>query len=438
MDSPEQRAASLCVAEGFDPDGILRLKPRVLRDLLPQPAVRSPFWSGHFSFAKASVSKACPTDAGLASIFYGEEISMAARLFTHGYDVYAPTETLAWHCWSRSYRPLYNDDLPDAKPSAAARDRLEAVLTGAASDASGLGSSRSLAEYEEFAGVSFSARRLDASGRAALGGVDDATLFADAYGFLRMPPPPPAHLLSKASMGASADNGRSCQPSLYRLSACDEIVTASLFSRLAGSGYASFSCADLLPTPAAVASDLAALMAAHSLGPALGNIDSLGVIGDGMPIPKVRDDMCCWPDLAGCDLAGYHALSRSVRLLHGVCAALDEKSGRDALSMSETPMLARYEIGGRYRRHADNPNKTSNSRRYTVILYLNDAYAPGKDGGELRLYPSGFRGADPPVDVLPCLGTVVVFRSELLHEVMRCATRKGRWALTAWMCDASS
>ena len=47
----------------------------------------------------------CPYDGTLHDLFFGEEMSMALRLYTHGYDLYAPTESVVYHLWSRAHRP---------------------------------------------------------------------------------------------------------------------------------------------------------------------------------------------------------------------------------------------------------------------------------------------------------------------------------------------
>jgi SM-20-related protein len=81
--------------------------------------------------------------------------------------------------------------------------------------------------------------------------------------------------------------------------------------------------------------------------------------------------------------------------------------------------VARYPAGARYARHRDafpgGPN-----RRLTAIVYLTEG-----EGGELRLH------VDPPLDVAPHPGRLVVFLSEAVeHEVL--PARAERIAVTAW------
>ena len=69
-------------------------------------ARRQYLYAGGFNFGFARVIFDVPYDTmGLHHLFFGEELSMAVRLFTHGYDLYAPEETVCYHLWSRAHRP---------------------------------------------------------------------------------------------------------------------------------------------------------------------------------------------------------------------------------------------------------------------------------------------------------------------------------------------
>lgn len=65
------------------------------------------FWSGNFSFSYATRLQEVPCDPHLEYVFFGEEISMAARLWTAGWDLYVPSFNVAFHIWSRAYRPTF-------------------------------------------------------------------------------------------------------------------------------------------------------------------------------------------------------------------------------------------------------------------------------------------------------------------------------------------
>ena len=100
-----------------------------------------------------------------------------------------------------------------------------------------------------------------------------------------------------------------------------------------------------------------------------------------------------------------------------------------------------------YPRHRDNsplPDGLDwlNDRAYTVLCYLNEGWSAA-DEGELRIHPLASEGGDgtdgtdgggagPHVDVAPALGTICIFRSELLHEVRPTRAGRTRLALTMW------
>ena len=88
--------------------------------------------------------------------------------------------------------------------------------------------------------------------------------------------------------------------------------------------------------------------------------------------------------------------------------------------------IAHYEAGSFYVRHVDR-HKVQPHRLISSVLYLSDLLEG--EGGELILYPLG----KEPVVIRPHLGNVVLFQSQIPHEVK--ATKKSRWSLTSWFRD---
>ena len=76
----------------------------------PVPAL---FWAAGFSFSYSSLLQDVPYDPGLKFLFFGEEMSMLARMWTSGYDVFAPSVSVIFHLWSRDYRPSFSSDVRD-------------------------------------------------------------------------------------------------------------------------------------------------------------------------------------------------------------------------------------------------------------------------------------------------------------------------------------
>ena len=93
----------------FTEDGIVVFRPGVMPgwEQSSRP-VRSRFLSAHFLFAPGSFVSNVPYDPDL--YFLGEEITLAVRAFTHGYDLFHPGEVIAWHEYTRNYRRKHWDD----------------------------------------------------------------------------------------------------------------------------------------------------------------------------------------------------------------------------------------------------------------------------------------------------------------------------------------
>ena len=73
-----------------------------------QGPLPSPFWSGHLSFGPCAAGALGDAryDPSLPGLFWGEEVGVAARLFTHGWDVYSPDVAPVAHDYDRfSMRP---------------------------------------------------------------------------------------------------------------------------------------------------------------------------------------------------------------------------------------------------------------------------------------------------------------------------------------------
>ncbi|ROW53645.1 glycosyltransferase, partial [Cronobacter malonaticus] len=65
--------------------------------------LRCGYLAGGFIFADGSFVKEVPNDPHI--FFAGEEIAMAARAWTNGYDIYFPHKILLWHFYGRRQHP---------------------------------------------------------------------------------------------------------------------------------------------------------------------------------------------------------------------------------------------------------------------------------------------------------------------------------------------
>ena len=90
-------------AHHFDDYGILKFQG-ISRYRLPQQQPEQPipnaFVAGGFLFGPGGIVNLVPYDPKL--YFYGEEISLSARLWTHGFNIYCPHRLLLFHLYKSS------------------------------------------------------------------------------------------------------------------------------------------------------------------------------------------------------------------------------------------------------------------------------------------------------------------------------------------------
>lgn len=129
---------------------------------------RNVFVAGGMAFMESSFLKEVPFDPDLPYLFVGEEILHSARAFTHGWDVFTPNVNIVYHFYTRSNEPKIWDK-PDYSDQAA-HEKVQALLrltdTSVPKDLQrnldryGLGKSRSVEEFFEFAGIDPNGRQV--------------------------------------------------------------------------------------------------------------------------------------------------------------------------------------------------------------------------------------------------------------------------------------
>jgi len=143
------------------PEGSFRLRTAVTKGAV-RPG-RQPFLAAGFWFGPGGFYVDVPYDPGI--YFEGEEITLAVRAYTHGYDLHYPNENVVWH-WYDHPSPLHWEDHADHTVQAAEGGaRVRRVLAGdPALGRFGLGARRSLAAWEHLAGLRLApvAKRMDA------------------------------------------------------------------------------------------------------------------------------------------------------------------------------------------------------------------------------------------------------------------------------------
>ena len=89
----------MCNAHFID-SGYLRLDGTVM-SASAMPRVQ-PFAAAGFLFANGSLVREVPFDPYLDFLFDGEEILYSARMWTHGWNIYAPSKNILYHFYGRS------------------------------------------------------------------------------------------------------------------------------------------------------------------------------------------------------------------------------------------------------------------------------------------------------------------------------------------------
>ena len=150
----------------FLPEGVIFLRPSTLREwkTRTKPAP-SRALSAHFIFTQGKWCNEVPYDPDL--YFHGEEISLAIRSWTRGYDLFCPHKVVIWHQYTREGQKKHWDDhtnWPNLNSLSYKRVKILLGVDGEDPDqinfgAYGLGTKRSLHEFELFAGVNFLTRR---------------------------------------------------------------------------------------------------------------------------------------------------------------------------------------------------------------------------------------------------------------------------------------
>ncbi len=148
----------------FTPEGVVFFIPSSIDNFqeLTEP-IPSRFYSAHFCFTLGQFCKEVPHDPNY--YFHGEEISIAVRAYTHGYDLFHTHKIIAWHEYTRNGRTKHWDDNSEwgiLNSNCHIRNRKLFEMDGEKRDIDfgvyGFGTERSLSDYEKYAGISFGKR----------------------------------------------------------------------------------------------------------------------------------------------------------------------------------------------------------------------------------------------------------------------------------------
>ena len=151
------------VFDRFIPEGAVFFLPETIPnyDFLTEP-IPARFYSAHFCFTLGEFAKEVQHDPEF--YFHGEEISISARAYTHGYDLFHPHKTLIWHEYTRKGRTKQWDDDKQWVDKNNVSHKKNRSLFGMDGENEmehgiyGFGKIRSLRDYEKYSGLLFSKR----------------------------------------------------------------------------------------------------------------------------------------------------------------------------------------------------------------------------------------------------------------------------------------
>lgn len=153
----------------IDDDGILSFQALTIENN-PMP-IKNPipgrFLAAGFIFTLGKFCEECPYDPEL--YFCGEEMSLAARSFTCGYDIFHPPKNIIWHLYKEENVPKdvnlhWEDNSNWSSLDGISKERVKKLFGIDCKMGSlgvyGFGNERTIKEYEEYCGVSFSEKKV--------------------------------------------------------------------------------------------------------------------------------------------------------------------------------------------------------------------------------------------------------------------------------------
>lgn len=164
-----QQIPLMVAFETFTHEKVPELKPVVMPRWQQRTApMRARFIGAGFVFTSGSFVLDVPYDPGL--YFMGEEATMTVRAYTSGYDIFHPHQPLVWHDYVRAEGSRHWDhhtgkgDAPRAwsELDSLSKEKVRRLLTGKPVESFGLGVTRTLEQYQDYAGINFALRKAEA------------------------------------------------------------------------------------------------------------------------------------------------------------------------------------------------------------------------------------------------------------------------------------
>ncbi|KAI9915698.1 hypothetical protein PsorP6_008044 [Peronosclerospora sorghi] len=183
---PAECRPTLLCASSFDEHGMLRQTSKILAKTLTEWVDRCVYQTHNLLTLRGSnwcslqatsvavlgcrVIEEVPYDEELRFLFFGEESSMAARLWTSGWDFFTPSKSVIYHLWTRTHRPVFQElETEETKRCRTASIQFVKQLLGInqlnendiSAEKRTLGRERSFDSYQKHIGVDFAANAID-------------------------------------------------------------------------------------------------------------------------------------------------------------------------------------------------------------------------------------------------------------------------------------
>lgn len=107
------RKSGLYIKKFDSKDGFTRINSDYTKDVSGTPWL-STHWAAGFSFSRGEFIKEVPYDLYTPFLFFGEELDITIRGYTHGWNFYGPTITLGFHNYKRDHRKTFWEN-PDQR-----------------------------------------------------------------------------------------------------------------------------------------------------------------------------------------------------------------------------------------------------------------------------------------------------------------------------------
>ena len=422
----------------FDDKGDIRCKGEFL-DRVPEKPLNGAFVAAGFIFTLGDIIREVPYDPYI--YFNQEEILLAARFYTHGWDVFSATKQYLYHYYNSGKvtekRPTHWADHTDwAALQATSRKRFNLLLGISTTDDAqalqdialySLGKTRSLADFEAYSGVDFKKRiATDRALRCLF--IKDLMKYKDKPVFVpeidnakapaAMDVTPPAPTTAPPAATAPLNMQQLASPaSAVAIAAKPPGITGNIKSDvpegviIIENFIDEASCKvlrDYADTRAGM--KLKVLDNENSSKDKIVTKESSGRVTDHVSIDGMPGEILS---------VFNHIYTRVLEPFYNV-----------EFEWYERPQILRYSAGGKYNQHADSEHWIkeknewirSQDRDYSVLLYLNEEY----EGGELEFTNFKYK-------IKPKTGMLIGFPAD--HRYLHAAlpTLSGmRYVIVSW------